>query len=864
MKNKLCKITLLATSVAMLSSALISNKVATSTKALEEDEYYLNQVISLYSPFPIDEANGWNNGNGYYCYVSQYDGNLIFSPHEGGTSGALTPNLVFTKSGDTYSHSDGLLSLNIHTESGVVDSITFLSGTGKWANYVGTYIPSGPINYQINFNEHLTQTLNRLAEKIGDEEDDWRSFIQTWVNDPSENFGLNYYDNFQSTGYTYTLDDVRQVKNSLYYTFLNWEYLFNAYPIVSEEESMIDEIRCLLDHLMPLKDTFAYMLEIDYDSIVEENDIKELVDAGMSIYEETMHTLFDTDENFDFGVYTNFFKAHLIIDSNELAENPNELTPEEFSIKRMCEKINGLTGIPWDYAMEMYESYKELKGDSYVTYVFDGYEDVAYVNDLYSLFSVIDVYNTLFYEFDVEENIGSYMLNNFGPLSYKLLDYIEAVRNNDTPNVKILAEELHLEIDNIFHGPYNIDATRYEEFKEVELSNKVKDGFDALDELIGKFEAQEITAAVFGSKLSEFKGTIDALFEGVDSLEETEGLTKLVKFLTRKVHELEHKFNRVIVEDQDVIIASSLLDYSVKFSAVQNDIDNCLNVKLTTLESYTTNLATYNSLMNDFSALIQNFVEFMGNLNLEDQIVYSFGYAIEATYLNNENLGREKFEGFIESKHNELTKELAILYTRLDDLDASYKLDDAHLKDYLDAVNAVLNDLNLLAIKAGEYKEVFGEIPSIEEDAVLISLTYDKGTAILNNIKERQKQYAIESIVLNGSDLTDRVNNVVENKGPVSECDALIVEINSLITEINDNFELLDEDERLSQTLDKMNENLEEVNSVKDHINATHSRNIALIVIGSVFGAVLFFVGGFFVAKLLSKKSDKNKEEASE
>lgn len=863
MKNKLCKITLLATSVAMLSSALISNKVATSAKALGEDEYYLDQVISFYSPFPVDEENAWQNANDFYCYVNQYDGSLAFRGNVG-VPGYLSPKLVLTRTVDDYSFSDEFITVNLHTTDGVLDSIDFVSGTGAWGNFVGTYVPSGPISYEISFNEHTTSILNRLAEKIGDEPTDWQSFVTTWVNDPSENWGLKYYDDFVSSGHVYTLDDVREVKNSVYYFLLTWDYLFNAYPVVSEYETLTDELRCVLDHLMPVNDVFAYLLEVDFDSVTEASDIEDLVNVGFSAYEGTLNALIDSDEKFDLGVFTNLYKEHLIINSKEFAENPEEFTPEEFFIKRICERISGLTNIPWDYAMEMYGSYKEFKGDSYVTYVFDGREDVAYSNDLYPLFAVLDVYNTLFYEFDVNENLGANMLHKFGPLSYKILDYVEAVKFNDTPNAIILAEELNWEIENVFSGGDGVDTNRFEEFKEIDLSNNIKDAFDDLDEIIAKYEAEEIDTVKFANDLVEFKETLDDLFEKVEILEKTEGITKLVKFVTRKVHELEHKFTKTIIDNEESIVQDSLLDYLFKFSAVQTAIDDCLNTKLTTLESYSTNLATFNTLMDDYSELIQSYATFMGKLDLEDQLLYSFGYAIEATYLYNENLGESKFQAFIDSKHNELATDNAVLYAKLDDLDAAYKLDDAHLKEYADAVNGVLSDLNALTIKAGEYKEVFGEIPSIVEDAELINLTYAKGVAILNNIRGRQTQYAIETIVLKGSDLTDRVNNVVENKGPVSECDALIEEMNALITEINDNFEALYQDERLSQTRDKMNENIEEINNVKAQVKAENTRNIALIVVGSVVGAVLFFVGGFFVAKLLSKKSDKNKEKASE
>ena len=136
-------------------------------------------------------------------------------------------------------------------------------------------------------------------------------------------------------------------------------------------------------------------------------------------------------------------------------------------------------------------------------------------------------------------------------------------------------------------------------------------------------------------------------------------------------------------------------------------------------------------------------------------------------------------------------------------------------------------------------------------------MEYAKVSALIDNLRGLQKERAIESIATRGTGLVEGATYLVENEGTVRECDAFIEQIEVLIREIDDNYEILGQDERLSQTKANLNESLNDLNELKDSINSAHTRNIVLIVVGSVLGAALFFVGGFFLSKLLATKKRK-------
>lgn len=163
-------------------------------------------------------------------------------------------------------------------------------------------------------------------------------------------------------------------------------------------------------------------------------------------------------------------------------------------------------------------------------------------------------------------------------------------------------------------------------------------------------------------------------------------------------------------------------------------------------------------------------------------------------------------------------------------------------------------ELDRLVNTLGEYREIFGVESVLDDLELKEELEYAKVEALIENIRGAQKEGAIESIVSRCEYLTETTNYFVDNNASESDCDALIEAVNSLITEIDDNYQILGGDERLNQTKAKLNENLNKLNELKDSAKSANTRNIILIVVGSILGAAIFFFGGFFISKLIKRE----------
>lgn len=730
--------------------------------------------------------------------------------------------------------------------------------------------------------------LNIFAKKMGESKNDYYAYLNDWLNDPFESSGLNYFNNFNEEQTDFSYKEIEIAKNSFYFDTLLVTYLF-------DKTSSVDIYRMYLDHFVPLKDPMNAACDYCYYEVIAENTsvAHGLCSAAYQIYEGLTETLVCT---YDFPVEMEIeeqvaaayadFKAFLVDQSNYLKTNPDVTINPFNTYLSIAKATNTITHVELSKLENIANSFVQSYIDEDDASTLLGYnqadldlwlsDEVTYQDQIVGHFDT--ALNVLFYYFKTfqyielvcPDNFDGFKLvnNNIGPSMYKMLDLLEAIRGDeatnipDYPNVLILALETlddtnHLldlfmsDVNNIIKTDINkfsaLEDASYIEWKDDQLL-KTNNAVAAFDAVLAAYKAD-------GKFDEAIKGCDDAEKECTELLEELTIERETLKFMSpdmdyilRVVNDLQMKAY-VLRKDVAYDRLVALID------ALSDEFAELANIEVDTVE-------TYDALDEDLS-------------NLWVDVMYA---AVEANSLS-EKYSEKKFKDLLIDADVFVIQVLDTMLEKHDDImrvidneinagidsingkaDLIYSLMDEEncdVRKLLEEAADLTTGLSRIINTIGEYEEILGTESVLEALKEKEEMEYAKVSALIDNLRGLQKERAIESIASRGAGLVEGATYLVENEGTVRECDAFIEQIEVLIREIDDNYEILGQDERLSQTKAKLNESLNDLNELKDSINSAHTRNIVLIVVGSVFGAALFFVGGFFLAKFLAKKQRK-------
>lgn len=327
---------------------------------------------------------------------------------------------------------------------------------------------------QYILSERTLHALQRYATMLGDTPEQAYDAIVNWLNDENGETGIPFFDEYADVDPEMNADTVRKTKDAFYILALISTYTINGI----DNNTNIDDVRNLLDHYMPIKDTFNAFMDAVVTPLDNEQDINDLFYFGKEIYtllstsfddlpylEENTHEYvfqcfrqslkdtheyLETNEDYSFNVYEKYANV-----ANSLAGIADFYMPENPCGTYYLDRLNDYVNLDainvfhnpniFNYTREDLDNIIELPYEEQLSTS----ENFAQTG-VYALFQAI---TTLESVIDADFCTAQYakdLNGNVGPLLYKTLDLIEALKDRDYPNVCIMAYEIFDDTRNLY------------------------------------------------------------------------------------------------------------------------------------------------------------------------------------------------------------------------------------------------------------------------------------------------------------------------------------------------------------------------------------------------------------------------------
>ena len=303
---------------------------------------------------------------------------------------------------------------------------------------------------------------------------------------------------FDEEGIKYNVTDesVRMAKDNLYILSLAVQYLTNyTYDINHDEilildeyyQDYVDDIRCILDHLMTMKDNLLQLFNCieakDY------NSDETFIETFCTISKDILQTIYDTYSPYDVDLTDffndmkkdvanamendsyNLYSKYETVFTGFIKQTLNPLGLETLD-SNYDKLLNNLDNYDFDISniTKIYNNITDKYADETGVYIEDQKTKEEYINETY--YFLMEAFYSYIEKFTVgiecENDRGTKIekirciLNNCGPLLYKLLDCFEAIEISDEPNIYILCGEIIEDLNNLFNLTFeNMDETTY-------------------------------------------------------------------------------------------------------------------------------------------------------------------------------------------------------------------------------------------------------------------------------------------------------------------------------------------------------------------------------------------------------------------
>lgn len=639
--------------------------------------------------------------------------------------------------------------------------------------------------------------LDMFAHKMNEGKDDYYAYLDAWYKDPNGENGLTYFNEFDETKTDFSAEEIEIAKKSIYFDTIAVFYY------AQDKLCNIDKTTMTLDHIMSIKNDILCVV----DNLSVENiqpgsvTARDLCRSANNIYQLITDTW---------------------IDATDISLEPDQEDLKYFIVyygqklwlQSQSEYLAGNT----DKTKDSYNIYKDMVDK---TALFTHYDKNAIQNVLDNFIDNL-----------LETNDAN-----------DLLGYDESAILNwfyDEPSI----EQHHDEIMTGFNNSLNMV---FYYFKTIQC-------------------IEEFCPSNFNGFSQVFNNLGPSMYKLVEYLEAVKGWEEdptgnpgvytpdyeNAMLISLYLYEDIQNFLKSFTDDCMDVVYENL---SAEVEDLNDEFVDFANTKIDSIETYDAVDQGLKLIFSDLIVLVDRvkmYADYYLNQDFKDLEIEVNLFALQAldTLLEKHDDIMNLIDNEINAIIDSINGQADLIYSLMDE-------DNSDVRKLLEEALDLPTQLSRVVITLGEYEQILGSESVLDALMEKEEMEYAKVSALIDNLRGLQKERAIESIASRGTGLVEGATYLVENEGTVRECDAFIEQIEVLIREIDDNYEILGQDERLSQTKAKLNESLNDLNELKDSINSAHTRNIVLIVVGSVIGAALFFVGGFFLSKLLATKKRK-------
>lgn len=322
----------------------------------------------------------------------------------------------------------------------------------------------------IKFDSRTNSYLDNYSNLFGDSKEYVYQVVKDWIDDENGENGIPLYEQYKETEPTPSAELARDVKDSFYILALVTNYSF--YGDYTDNVVIIDDLRMLLDHFMSLKDDLSILLEDGKNGFETDADILSFYNTAKDLYDGLNTTFDDLLGNTD--LYINVYKSARRMLKASLQESDNEQPTRLYDFYtnaiEMVARATSRYDIKylsrteqWTNSLNEYlasEEFKTFPTENVLGYVEDdlaGFDSLAeskqkeYVEDsIKVVFKLETFYRFYVLGYNYSNNVSKAFTNNVGPLSYKMLDLFEAIRDEDDANICILATQVEQDINTLY------------------------------------------------------------------------------------------------------------------------------------------------------------------------------------------------------------------------------------------------------------------------------------------------------------------------------------------------------------------------------------------------------------------------------
>ena len=341
----------------------------------------------------------------------------------------------------------------------------------------------------------VTNAIYRYAKAVGDSSSDVDKALKEWLDADDNLSGLAF---FESDPIEYNSAINRKIKDCFYVIAYLQQYILNE---TSTSKGPIDAIRETLDHAMEIKNQFIGFIdseeEDDFEGAYVECKIlyEYMRDMCENIEKDIYHVFYESVETFVRNAKRYLQKS---IDKIETLGFDQSLNKYAY-IKNA---INGFGTLASQESLSFDEFSTEVidyvlfdentKIDSYFSTEFIDYDELSFSDALIEaslgteeeyeefcapyiekmdrqLVAELITYNFAVSYIDNPDSVR-FIMNNCGPLSYKLLDYVEAKRDNDPPNIVLLGLQITEDLGFLLHE-LDLDTNKQDLAYEKYIAN---------------------------------------------------------------------------------------------------------------------------------------------------------------------------------------------------------------------------------------------------------------------------------------------------------------------------------------------------------------------------------------------------------
>lgn len=395
-----------------------------------------------------------------------------------------------------------------------------------------------------------SKTINKREVEINGEVGRKDEAVSKWANSDTYSSGIKFLNEFidanpveaeEITYPEFNDTNLEELKDSYYLVSEFVSYLVNGKKIVPDTFSSepIDLVRMVLDHLMSTKDDVVYLIDTFNLEEFGEDDFKSSLDSMRNIYTVIKETMDDyvgstSDEEDDIASLFGDIREYLL--NYELPE-----TNKDFLVS--CLSSVAVISNPEDVVEDYLSIDKKVSSNIYPVEESELTNEVKYANACKVVVFFVDALNRVSTFSKYNFRFAKDLVNNSGPLLYKILDLVEAFFNEDNDNIFILAgevcEDLNVLIDCIYtsEAMNEIISTMFENYNEVDQNinkfkpfvkaftyskskSQIEDIDEEISEVLTDYESLLYSFRIDDTDFEIKKSAVEALKNEVNEVEE--------------------------------------------------------------------------------------------------------------------------------------------------------------------------------------------------------------------------------------------------------------------------------------------------------------------------------------------------------